>query len=45
MRNKYRVLSVALLLSFSPILQSGNGLMATPLKKYPGTNYTFRNLH
>jgi hypothetical protein len=35
MRNKYSVLSVALLLSFSPILQSGNGLMATPLKKYP----------
>jgi hypothetical protein len=35
MRNNYRVLSVALLLSFSPILQSGNGLMATPLKKFP----------
>jgi hypothetical protein len=36
MRNKYRVLSVALLLSFSPILQSGNGLMAaTTLKKFP----------
>jgi len=37
MRNKYRVLSVVLLLSFSPILQTGNGLMATPLKKLPDT--------
>jgi hypothetical protein len=37
MRNKYRVLSVALLLSFSPLLQSGNGLMATTLKKFPKT--------
>ena len=37
MRNKYRVLSVVLLLSFSPILQSGNGLMATPLKRFPAT--------
>src|ERR1700722_2193145 len=37
MRNKYRVLSVALLLSFSPVLQSGNGLMATTLKKFPAT--------
>jgi hypothetical protein len=35
MRKKYRVLSVALLLSFSPVLQSGNGLMATTLKKFP----------
>ncbi len=35
MRNKYRVFSAALLLTFSPILQSGNGLMATTLKKYP----------
>ena len=35
MRNKYRVLSVAMLLSFSPVLQSGNGLMATPIKKFP----------
>ncbi len=37
MRIECRVLSVALLLSFSPILQSGNGLMAAPLKKYPST--------
>ena len=37
MRNQYRVLSVALFLSFSTILQSGNGLMATPLKRYPST--------
>jgi hypothetical protein len=35
MRMKYRVLSVALFLSFSPVLQSGNGLMATPLRKNP----------
>jgi hypothetical protein len=35
MRNKYRVLSAALLLIFSPILQSGNGLMAKTLRKYP----------
>jgi hypothetical protein len=35
MRIKHRVFSVALFLSFSPILQSGNGLMATPLKKFP----------
>ena len=35
MRNKYRVLSAAMLLSFSPILHSGNGLMANPIKKYP----------
>src|SRR5664279_1834345 len=35
MRIQYRVLSVALLLSFSPVLQSGNGLIAAPLKKYP----------
>src|ERR1700722_11917528 len=37
MRIQYRVLSVALLLAFSPILQSGNGLMAAPLKRYPST--------
>src|ERR1700759_4784058 len=37
MRIQYRVLSVALLLSFSPILQSGNGLMASPLRTYPST--------
>lgn len=35
MRINYRVLTVALLLSFSPVLQSGNGLMATSLKKFP----------
>jgi L,D-transpeptidase catalytic domain len=38
MRNKYRVLSVALLLSLSPVLQSGNGLMATPIKKIPAAS-------
>ncbi len=37
MRMQYRVLSVALLLSFSPIFQSGNGLIAAPLKGYPST--------
>ncbi len=37
MRKNCRVLSVVLLLSFSPLLQSGNGLMATPLKKTPAT--------
>jgi L,D-transpeptidase catalytic domain len=35
MRNKYRVLTVALFLSLSPIIQFGNGLMASPLKKFP----------
>lgn len=35
MRNKYHVLAVALLLLISPFLQSGSGLMATPLKKLP----------
>ena len=35
MRNNYRVLSVALLLSFSPVLQSANGLKASPLKRHP----------
>ena len=35
MRNKYRVLTVALILLLSPVLQSGNGLMATTLKKFP----------
>jgi hypothetical protein len=37
MRNKYRVLSVALFLTCSPIIQFGNGLMATPLRKFPAT--------
>lgn len=37
MRNKYRVLFVALLLTLSPVLKSGNGLMATPLRKFPAT--------
>ena len=37
MRNKYRVLSVALFLTLSPILQFGNGLMATTLKKFPAS--------
>ena len=38
MRNKYRVLSVALFLCLSPILQFGNGLMAaTTLKKFPAS--------
>src|SRR5580765_8824311 len=37
MRNKYRVLAVALLLTFSPVLLSGNGLMATPLKRFPAS--------
>jgi hypothetical protein len=35
MRKKYRVLAVAFILSFSPVLQSRNGLMATPLKITP----------
>jgi L,D-transpeptidase catalytic domain len=35
MRNKYRVLTVALFLSISPIIQFGNGLMANPLRKFP----------
>jgi|KBSMisStandDraft_5_1062788.scaffolds.fasta_scaffold03066_2 hypothetical protein len=37
MRTAYRVLSVVTLLFFSPILQSGNGLMAGALKKKPRT--------
>ncbi len=43
MRNKYRVFSVALLLSFSPILHSGNGLMANPIKKHPAPRTLSRN--
>ena len=43
MRNKYRVLSVALLLSFSPILHSGNGLMANPIKRNPAPNTLSHN--
>src|SRR4051794_26290599 len=35
MRIKNRVLSVALLLSFSSVFQSGNGLMAAPVKNIP----------
>src|SRR4029078_680321 len=38
MRTAYRVLSVVTLLFFSPILQSGNGLMAGALKKKPRTS-------
>src|SRR3982751_1309646 len=37
MRIETRVLCVALLLSFSPLLHSGSGLMAAPLKKRPLT--------
>ena len=37
MRNKYRVLAVVLFLSFSPIIQFRNGLMANPVKKSPAT--------
>jgi len=37
MRTVYRVLSVVTLLFFSPLLQSGNGLMAGALKKKPRT--------
>src|SRR5664279_73622 len=35
MRNKSRVLAVVLSLSLSPVLLSGNRLMATPIKKHP----------
>jgi hypothetical protein len=38
MRNKYRVLSVALFLTLSPIIQFGNGLMAMTLKNFPAPN-------
>src|SRR4051812_19578680 len=37
MRMQYRVLSVVLLLSFSALLQTENGLIAAPLKKDPST--------
>ena len=37
MRNKSRVLAVVLSLSLSPVLLSGNRLMATPIKKFPAT--------
>jgi len=37
MRTPHRVLSVVFLLFFSPMLQSGNGLMAGALKKSPYT--------
>jgi L,D-transpeptidase catalytic domain len=43
MRNKYRVLSVALLLSLSPVLQTGNGLMATSIKRLPAQNTIHAN--